>query len=234
MAIIPRLRTEEVVETGHLLTLDEAYAHHLLNVLRLRSGAEVAVVDGHGLLYAGQIVRTSPCEICVGKSIHLDGVNPPRALHIWLPILKGGRSDGVVRQLVELGATQVVPLVTERSVVRPSGEKKVRLQERWQRIADEATRQCGRTDRVHITAVGGLPKEGRGLFLWEEMGTSFSLAADKASSEGIRLLVGPEGGLSFSEAQALSDLGWTAIHLGTRTLRAETAVIVAATLAVYG
>ncbi len=225
-----RVRVEGPAAPGERLTLDPGQGHHLARVLRKGVGDAVELVDGQGVRFAARLVATEPVALEVGEPLGAAPANPVEPLEIWLPLLKGGRSDDLVRQLVELGATRIVPYVSERTVARPDAKRASRQRERWQSIAIEATRQCGRSDEPSVQDVAGLPDEGPGVFLWEGGGRPARQVLYNAARP-LRVLVGPEGGLAQAEADRLVAQGWEAAWLGPRVLRAETAVIAAAVLA---
>ena len=208
--------------------------HHLRRVLRAKVGDEVEVVDSKGAVWRGRIHSLTPVTIAViDQDARQAAANPHVQLEVWVPLLKAGRTDPLVRQLVEIGATTIVPYRSERTVVRPDARRARQKQARWQTIATEATRQCGRTDRPEVSELRGLPESGPGLFLWEGEGPALrAVIADAVAARPVRLLTGPEGGLTRSEVRGIEACGWTRASLGARILRAETAVIVLATLAV--
>lgn len=242
-----RVRLAVPVVTGDVVGLDDAQAHHLRHVLRLDDGAAVHVVDRDGRLFEGVLVDSEPPAVEVGS--HLPGAlaNPAASLEVWVPCLKGGRTDDLVRQLTELGATRIVPYVSSRTVAKPAGDRTDRRADRkldrWRAIALEATRQCGRTDLPEIPDAAPLALEdasgeaGRaGVFFWEGGGAPARDALAEASRRlpgHLSVLVGPEGGLAPEEARVLRDLGWLPASLGPRVLRAETAAVAAAVLALH-
>lgn len=234
-----RVRVEGAATPGAVVSLDEDSAHHLRRVLRVSAGAALELLDGAGGAWEAQVVALEPTLDVRVLALRPDPVAAPAvaALEVWLPLLKGGRTDDLVRQLTELGARRIVPFAGSRSVVRLRGQRLAERAQRWRRIAAEATRQCGRTDVPEVAPAPGLPDEGPGVFFWEGASAE-ELARDvlcSAFGEGgtARVLVGPEGGLDLTEVVHLQQAGWRAAWLGSRVLRAETAVVVAATLALH-
>jgi 16S rRNA (uracil1498-N3)-methyltransferase len=211
--------------------LDTAQAHHLTRVLRFEVGASVRAVDTQGRCWSCHLVSLSPCVLEVDHEIHQGVTVPNVSLEVWLPLLKGGRSDDLFRMLTEMGVSRFVPYVSARTVARPPAERANKKLERWKSIVEEATRQCRRTDIPEILQIVGLPDDGPGVFFWEHAEVPapevFSALTPCTS---LRVLVGPEGGLSVEEASKLATQGWMAASLGTRTLRAETAVLVSVAL----
>ncbi len=204
-------------------------------VLRVRVGDHLTLCGPSGRLFEVEVITARPPTARVVAAGHEPDRNPRRSLEVWVPMLKGGRTDDLVRQLTELGATRIVPFSSSHAVVRLEASKVDERRRRFAQIAEEAGNQCGRTLLPEVSApIDGLPSVGGGLFLWEGFaesgGTTLreALADDELTS---RILVGPEGGLSQSEVAHLISLGWTGVGLGPRILRAETAVIMLATLA---
>ena len=225
------------------IPLSEADTHHALNVLRVQPGEEIVVVEPHGRARIVQVVSVATGGLTgtlVGE------LAPPSEPHITLVqgIAKGSAMDQIVQHAVELGAERIVPVLTERTVVRLEPGKAAARAARWQRIAEGAARQSQRS-RVPLVATPATLAEVTPLFaehdlavvLWEES-DSDSLAA-VLTREGINetrpharvaLVVGPEGGLSAGEVGALTAAGAVVASLGGAVLRAETAALVAMTL----
>ncbi len=223
-----RVRVDRPVRTGDVVPLDHATAHHIVRVLRLGAGAALTVVDGEGGLFGAVVGGLSPVVVVIGEPLEAVGANPRVALTVWLPLLKGGKTDHLVRQLTEVGASRIVPYLSRRSVVRLADDKASKRLARWQIIADEATRQCGRTDRVELAPLRReIPQDGTGVYFYARGRTPLARSLDGLEGD-VAVLVGPEGGLDPSEADALRALGWREAWLGPRVLRAETAVLTAA------
>ncbi len=221
------------------MTLDDGQAHHLIRVLRLEDGAALEAVDREGGVWRAALVDSDPISVEILERGPASDANPRTVLEVWVPLLKGGRTDDVVRQLTELGAARIIPYASERSVARVEPSKAAGRRERWRSIAAEATRQCGRSDLPQIpeeAPLSGLPRpvDRPGVFFWEEGGppAAETLEQAVARSPGVlSILTGPEGGLSPEEARTLELRGWRPASLGSRILRADTAPLVAATLA---
>lgn len=224
--VLDRSEVVRPLVLGDTLSLDP---HRFGRVLRLAAGERLTLVDPTGAAFEAVALGGEPPRVEVVATASLPTANPRRPLEVWLPLLKGGKAEDLVRPLVELGATAIVPFSCKRSVVRLDPKRALERQKRMQAIADEACQQCGRTDRPAVLGyVDHLPKSGPGVFLWEEGGGTL---ADVGLAETERLLSGPEGGLDPSEAEHLVGLGWRPMWLGHRILRAETAVLTLTTLA---
>ena len=228
-----RIRTEYTLSLGQVVTPDAKDVHHLTNVLRLRVGDEVGLIDDQGHCFLGSLRGFEPCQIEVTDKALLADASATKHVETWVPLLKSKKTDTLVRQLTELGVSEIVVYLSERSVVRPNAAAISKLVSRYQRISAEATRQCGRTDEVTVTFSKELPDSQDGFFLWEEEGYGAEVLRDEELTT-YRVLTGPEGGLSRQEAERLQAQGWRSIHLGARILRAETAAIAAASLVIYG
>jgi 16S rRNA (uracil1498-N3)-methyltransferase len=149
---------------------------------------------------------------------------------------RGPRMDLLVQKTSELGIARIIPVLTERSVARPGAEAGKRA--RWEKIAREAARQCGRADLPIVDPPVGLTEALAGpllplrrLALFEGEKTR-SLRATVAAMEpaATALLIGPEGGFAPAELAVAQAAGFEAVGLGERILRVETAAIVAVAL----
>jgi 16S rRNA (uracil1498-N3)-methyltransferase len=223
------------------LSADEA--RHARGVLRLEPGDEVYVFDG-----AGKEFRCAVRELARDGAVLdiLEEVEPARPespinLSLGIALLKGEKFDLVVQKATELGASRVVPVTTSRADVRiRDGDEAKRKVTRWQRIALEAAKQCGRARLIEIQEPVGFKalidrpaEEGElRLMFAERNGTSLAEVTRSSASGFPKLfaLIGPEGGWADDEIESAREAGWQIVTLGGRTLRAETAAIAAVTL----
>jgi 16S rRNA (uracil1498-N3)-methyltransferase len=219
---------------GSSVSVTGAEHRHLARVLRVRPGATITLFDGAGGEVDARVVRVGRSETLLAL-----GEDRPAGPAVAAPITlltavpRGGRMDLLVQKTSELGVARIVPVLTARSVARPEAGKRPR----WQKIAGEAARQCGRADVPAIDAptplqaalsLSELP--ARRIALYEnEPGRSLrSLLGEPAPTA---LLVGPEGGFTEGEVAAARAAGFVTVGLGPRILRVETAAIVAVALA---
>ena len=223
------------------ITLASDEARHLREVLRLKVGDEVYVFNGAGKEFQCTVEETRR------EAAHLlviGEVDPARAesrLHLTLAValLKAEKFDLVVQKATELGVYDVVPVMTKLADIRLRDESdSVKRLARWQRIATEAAKQCGRAvvptiaTPVHFqTIVHETPGMHRLMFS-ERDGQPLPPATELLPGKGLPLtaLVGSEGGWTDEEIAIAREAGWTIVTLGGRTLRAETAAIAVAAL----
>jgi 16S rRNA (uracil1498-N3)-methyltransferase len=216
---------------AELVRLDPAQSRHLELVLRLGPGAELEVFDGRGARWPARI--DSPGVLRLGPRQDPE----PGAADVWLAqaLPKGEKLDLVVQKATELGATRILPLAAERSVTRLDAERAERRTERLRRIAQQAARQCGRSDVPAVdpprtlTDLAGLLLEEpgrRGLLLDPEEG-EVRLAQAARGASRVLLAIGPEGGFTPAERAQAAEAGFTPVSLGRRVLRTETAGLAA-------
>lgn len=215
---------------GSMAVLGGHEAHHLAHVMRAKAGAMVTLFDGTGAEFSARVERVgrSEIELSVLERRELDRESAVQiTLGVALP--KGDRSRWLVEKATELGVWRLVPLVTERGNQRetPSALDKLR------RAAIEASKQCGRNRLMQIDAPLELAE-----FLAAEPPSNVRLFAhpdgeekapetlfEKSRQEPFSLAVGPEGGFTDRELELAARHGWTAIDLGPRILRIETAAL---------
>ena len=207
-------------------------AHHLLRVSRVREGDVVLAFDGTGFERAGRVARAGRDDLVLGwEGDPRQGVVGDAARVRWIQAIpKGDKMDGIVRQAVELGVMAIVPVFSERSVPREVAARGPARVVRWQRIAEEACRQCGRADVPTVEAPRALEdvlaerSDEHRLFAWERATTPLPAAiASMSPAAGFAVLAGPEGGFGDAEAEDVVAAGFVAVSVGPRILRAETA-----------
>jgi 16S rRNA (uracil1498-N3)-methyltransferase len=227
------------VEAGRTVALTGNEADHARRSLRLRTGHPVALVDGRGSRYHGQVTGLAKARLTVRVDV-VEPLAPWPRRPLWLGagILRSARMDTLIEKASELGVARLVPLLLERSVARPheTGSK----QDRWQRLAVESLKQSKRSHLMEVAPPAGLEAfleeipEGAGLW-WADPGGTSPLAAAGAAPAGpaspLVLVVGPEGGLSPPEAGRLKERGGIPVGLGGNRLRAETAALGLVTVA---
>ncbi|MBZ0155967.1 MAG: 16S rRNA (uracil(1498)-N(3))-methyltransferase [Alphaproteobacteria bacterium] len=231
------------------ISLSADTSRYLSSVLRSKTGDPVTVIDGRGRAYAAVVSSLSKGVVAVDITGEIfPDTEPPVPLVLCQGILKGEKMDLVVQKTTELGVREIVPVISERCLV-----KETRKVKRWQKIAEEAAEQCGRAviPRIHEPVeLLSVPEERgiRGLVFWEQGGMllreAFAKVKQHCDGAGLPesgplspapfyLLVGPEGGFSREEVERAEARGLVRTTLGRRVLRAETAAIVSVALIVY-
>lgn len=206
------------VEDPERPTLTRDDEHHLRSVLRARSGEEVVVTNGRGTWALCSVSESGLTRV---SEVHVDAASPETTLYV-VP-LKGDKSEWVVAKATELGVTRIVPLVSERIVVKFKGEVRDKVLARWRRIAREASGQCRRTYETQI----GEPVHVRDV----PAGVAVADFDGDGDWNGVRAVaIGPEGGWAPGEW----DEPRRRLSLGPSVLRGETAGVVAASLLAFG
>jgi 16S rRNA (uracil1498-N3)-methyltransferase len=227
---VPRVFVRPEAVDADRVRFDADEAHHLRRVLRLRPGAIVEATDGTGRLYT---IRLAALEVEGGWGTIEASAQPvresPCAITLAQAVLKGDRMSWLVQKATELGVSRIVPMETARVVARSApGEAR---HARWERIAREAVKQCGRVvvpeiDRTRALAdvTGEIGAHDAAWVCWEGGGQSLAAAAADAGAPGrLLLLVGPEGGFTAEEVGLAEASGARLVSLGPRILRAESA-----------
>lgn len=219
------------------VTVEGPRLHYLVRVLRLAEGDALEVFDGRGSCFDARVttVATETATLTLGPA---RAAPLPRALTVVQGLPKADKLELVLQKGTELGAAAFAPAACARSVVKLDGpDKEASKRERWQRIVEEAARQCGRADVPRVLpvkplaqAVAALPGAPAVFVLdEEERALPLSLAARPALDAGrpIAVVVGPEGGLTREEVAALIAQGAAPVTLGRLILRTETAALAA-------
>jgi 16S rRNA (uracil1498-N3)-methyltransferase len=253
---VPRFHVppEQIRGKGFVLLGSEA--RHAALVLRKKIGDTLDLFDGKDLSFHGRIDSVAP-ERIEGTILSQTQADHSSLVRLTLcqALIKGPRWDWLVEKACEIGVATLIPLLTARTVVKPS---RAAALDRWKRIALAASKQCGRSDVMEITepkpfaeVVNDLPKDGVALIPWEKEAiktihqafqghpspTPSPLGEGRGTSEArgegsqpISLLIGPEGGWDSQEVESAIRHGVIPVHLGPTLLRSETAGLVAATL----
>ncbi|CAN5520391.1 16S rRNA (uracil(1498)-N(3))-methyltransferase [soil metagenome] len=213
--------------------------HQLHTVLRLQAGAQIILLDPQGNEFLTEIRRLAR-DLAQGLVLQqqLAKGEPVVQLTLYQCSLKADKFEWVLQKGTELGVTRFVPVISQRSIVRPEAAL-LKKYERWQNILREAAEQCGR-GRIPVLAepLGwtAAVKQAQGLRVlpWEASGDLHTslvhYVADQTDVKAINLLIGPEGGIATHEVDLACASGWQVVSLGPRILRAETAAIASITV----
>ncbi|HEX8096931.1 MAG TPA: 16S rRNA (uracil(1498)-N(3))-methyltransferase [Pyrinomonadaceae bacterium] len=237
--------TREAFDTEALsVTLTHEEARHLRDVLRLRRGDEAYVFDGEGREYRGVVEDFNRDGARVGSLEEVTPARPESPLRLTLAValLKGEKLDLVMQKATELGVARIAPVVTKLADVRlRDGRDAAKRVARWERIALEAAKQCGRARLPEISTPadfgdvidGGATEANEYRLMFSERGGAGldeALKQMPAGSLAATALVGSEGGWADEELEQAAASGWHVVTLGGRVMRAETAAIVVAAL----
>lgn len=219
-------------------------AHHLMHVMRAKAGQEIILVDDENQVARMEMTgfREDAVTLTLRQRLEAD-TESPIDLVLAQCLLKSDKMDMVVQKAVELGAVGVIPLRSQNCVVRYDAKKAAARQQRWQKIADEAAKQCGRTALLTVEPVTDIQafiaaekdQEDSALVFFYENEDQQTLKdyLGQLKAKRIVLLVGPEGGFTLDEAKAVEEAGGKSVTLGPRILRAETAALTALSVVQY-
>jgi 16S rRNA (uracil1498-N3)-methyltransferase len=213
--------------------LEGPVAHYLARVLRLHAGSAFVAFDpARGLEADARVVRADGDVVTVRVGPLRAGKAPSDRPLAWIQgFAKGDKCDAIVRDATELGATRIVVAATKRSVVKLDDARSEARARRWSRIAQEAARQCGRSEAPSVArptawreALAGIDAGAARFCLYESAGQPLAPPLFEALSEGAPLAFacGPEGGLDEAEVAEAEASGWIVASLGPLTLRTET------------
>lgn len=228
------------------ITLAPEESHHLVQVLRVRPGEQVGLFTGQGHVAEATFiaVQQKRARLRILPATRREMPPPPVAVTLIQAIPKHALMDGIIQKAVELGAQTVQPLMTGRVIVRLPEDEAERRRIRWQKIALEATRQCGVAWMPSVLPVRSLP-ETISLLARFDLCLVASLHASarplretlaKTRSPALRsiaLVIGPEGDLAETETQALRDAGAHLVSFGQAVFRVETAALYGLSLLHY-
>lgn len=233
---LTRVHVPGPLAAGSRRILEGDAANHILRVLRLRPGDPLTLFDGSGAEHAARIeeFRKSAVTVTVGDPSSPQRESPLR-LTLAQGISRGERMDWVVQKSTELGVARIVPIQTERTVVKLDSQQSARKLHHWQAIAIAACEQCGRNTLPEVTAPRTLHdflKEADTHATRLLLSPAGRLRIDELTPAAPRItvLIGPEGGLGEPEQRAALAAGFLAVRLGPRVLRTETAAVAALTL----
>ena len=229
----PRFYCPEILARSGIAELPEQAAHHASRVLRLQVGDRVSVFNGRGGEGDARIMGIGKRNVTL-EVVDWHAVERESPLQVLLAqaISAGEKMEFTLPKAVELGVGNIQPLASERSVVRLSGERAEKRVAHWQGVVIAACEQSGRN---HVPEVAPI----RPLLDWlgQQDGPELRLMLSPTAEIRLRdlpkptgssiLLIGPEGGLSTTEAEAAQRYGFTPVRLGARVLRTETAALAA-------
>lgn len=228
---IPRIFHPELLAGKSQCILSEDAANHVGRVLRMGEGAELILFDGSNHIFNAVIDTVSKKQIVANiRESHLDDRESPLPIHLGQVISRGDRMEFTIQKSVELGVTTITPLWSERCGVKLDGERQDKKIQQWQKIAISACEQCGRNVIPEIRPMMKLAdwckEQDAMLKLNLHPRAKYTIKSlPNVPAEGVRLLIGSEGGLSPEEIAMTETEGFTEVLLGKRVLRTETAAL---------
>jgi len=223
--------------------LSPAEARYLVRVLRLKQGEQITIFDNSGRECLIVLEKTSSRgvegRILSEKKIDRD---PSKKITLLAALLKGEKFNWIVQKSTELGVSQIVPLETQYTVVHLNSARVREKISRWQKIAQEAARQSGRTSipeihfpRTLLESFAVVKEVDLAIIPWESEESLYlrDLLTRECIWEKVALFIGPEGGFTPEEIRKAREAGLIPVSLGSRILRAETAALAAMATILY-
>jgi 16S rRNA (uracil1498-N3)-methyltransferase len=241
---LTRVFVDGELSPGNIMELERNTASHLAKVLRARSGDELVLFNGDGREFDASIesVRGSRVSASIDAARSVDRESPLKVTLLQC-VPRGDRMDFVVQKATELGVERIVPVLSQRSVVRLDAAQAASKQAHWRAVAVSACEQCGRNRLPQVEApqpllnyLGAMaPQKASGALrlilepagaIQERSARSIDVAAGGPISQA-EIAIGPEGGFSPEELDAFQLSAFARLGLGPRVLRTETAAIAA-------
>ena len=240
---MPRFFTQDITETGGCITGEDA--KHIAKVLRMKVGDELTVCDTKGRDYDCMIEEIGAGEVRLKVlSVAPSQSEPDVRVHLYQAMPKADKMETIIQKAVELGAASITPVMTRRCVSRPDAKSMDKKLVRYNRIALEAAKQCGRGVVPPVLPLLELPQAleqmqwtGCPILFYENATAPAKQVIAKARESGkeleIAVLIGAEGGFDEDEVALARERGCHILSLGKRILRCETAPLAALTILMY-
>lgn len=227
---IPRFYINEALVVDNTLQAPAELAHYISTVLRLRIGCAIVLFNGNGSDYPSELVDVHKRNVSmlINAQISLS-VESPLHLHLGQGVSKGERMDIALQKAVELGVTEITPIITENCNVKLDEERWEKKHASWQKLIISACEQSQRNVLPVLHAPVSMNNWlGQASTLDKIIlapGAKTYLSTLRKPQKGFRLLIGPEGGLSEQEVYTATETGYIPVNIGSRILRTETAAI---------
>lgn len=229
---MPRFYVDFALSPDSVVELPDNVVRHL-NVLRVKNTEEIVLFNGNGKAYPAlpEVLEKRRASVRILREEATDNESP---LNITLvqAVSSAERMDFTLQKSVELGVAEIRPVISERCVVRLSGERAEKRVARWQEIVVSACEQSGRNIvpkvlplTTYAQALQQLPQETTKLLM--SLNRAQKLSDVQPQSDKVVFMVGPEGGWTEKEEQQAFDAGFQSVTLGKRVLRTETASLAA-------
>lgn len=239
---MPRFFIENA--SGETITVRGADAAHIACSLRMKTGERLTVCGGQGTDFLCEILSAAPDEVALRVVEEIPTQSEPSVrVTLYQGLPKGDKLEWIIEKTVELGVTEIVPVLMQRSVSRPDQKSAAKKHERYQKLALSAAKQSGRGIVPTVRPMcsfrqmcEGLSRHDAVLFFYELGGAPLADLLSDAADRGftdIAVVIGPEGGFDPAEAEALQTAGAFTATLGKRILRTETAPLAALSVIMY-
>lgn len=240
---MPKYFTEpENIKDGFIEIFSDE-AKHILNVMRMEIGDTLTICDGQSNDYLCRICETG--KNCLKAKIEETTKSESESktkITLYQGLPKSDKMELIIQKCVEIGVCRIVPVITERAVVKiEKGAKEDKKTERWQKIAESAAKQSGRGIIPAVErpmkfkdAIEEAVKNGEAIIPYEnEKDRGLKEFVKNSKAENIGIFIGPEGGFDTKEIEFAVENGVMSVTLGKRILRTETAGIVTSAIVLY-
>ncbi|WP_448211057.1 16S rRNA (uracil(1498)-N(3))-methyltransferase [Colwellia sp. MEBiC06753] len=231
----PRIYLAQPLACGDTVSLSDDAFGHVIRVLRLQNNDVITLFNGESNIeYTGLLVDVSKksANVTITEAQEVNNESPLN-IHLGQGISRGDRMDFTLQKSVELGVNTITPLFTERCGVKLTGDRLAKKVEQWQKIVISACEQSGRTRvpevKPAIQLDDWLTQQTDAIKLNLHPRAQHSIMTLPVETNRVRLLIGPEGGLSDDEIERAAQAEFTDVLLGPRVLRTETAALTAIT-----
>jgi 16S rRNA (uracil1498-N3)-methyltransferase len=231
---IPRVFHSQPITQLGKINLDDDAANHIGRVLRMKEGQHILLFDGSGAEFPAVISESDKKHVAVEVTERVEcSSESPLDLHLGQVISRGDKMEFTIQKSVELGVNTITPLLSERCGIKLDEKRFEKKLQQWQKIAISACEQCGRNVVPEIRPVMELeqwcaePSDALKLNLHPRAQYSINTLPEPVTK--VRLLIGPEGGLSEKEIDMTTKYNFEETLLGPRVLRTETAALTAIT-----
>ncbi|TMP81361.1 16S rRNA (uracil(1498)-N(3))-methyltransferase [Pseudoalteromonas phenolica] len=227
---VPHIFQPSELSLNTPVLLSDDAAGHIGRVLRMQQGDHVSLFNGEGGEYFCELTEVGKKSVTATPIEFKDvDVESPLKIHLGQGISRGDKMDFTIQKSVELGITEITPLFTTRCGVKLTGERLAKKHQQWQKIAIAAAEQSGRNfvTTIHppIQLSQWLSQQSEELKLTLHPRAEHSIKTLPIPKQGVRFIVGPEGGFTDEEMAATSEQGFVDVRLGPRVLRTETAAL---------
>lgn len=228
---------QHIMEPGATARITGQDARHICKVLRGRVGDTLMITNGEGADFSASITACTPekIDLIIGEEIP-GQTESPIDITLCTGMLKDKKMDLIIKHVTQLGITQWIPFFCDRSVPKPDTRRMEKRTARWQAIAQESLKQCGRSRLPQITLPAAYDRmlehaslSAVKIAFWEQSHEPLEKIHSKKPAS-ISILIGPEGGFTQQEIDSAQKHGFKDFSLGPRILRAETAAISSCTL----